>query len=109
MGLAARAACVHDIRGEAIMNRRVRAALAAVSFLAASLGAGAAQAFSDIYIFGDSLADSGNNAFIFDNPPPDPAWPFPAGYRTPVPLAPADIIPTAPYASNRYSNGPVWV
>ena len=57
-----------------------------------------AYALSDVFVFGDSISDSGNNAIVFGST------------RTPVPPAiPADIVPTAPYASNRYTNGPVWV
>jgi phospholipase/lecithinase/hemolysin len=64
--------------------------------VAIALFAGPAR--GEIVVFGDSLSDSGNNAIVFGN------------NRTPVPPAnPADIIPTFPYASGRYTNGPVWV
>lgn len=68
-------------------------------------GAALALPFSNLVIFGDSLADTGNNADLVDtnNFPP-----FPPGYRTPTPIANSAFIPTAPYATNRYSNGPVW-
>jgi outer membrane lipase/esterase len=62
--------------------------------------------FSSLVVFGDSLSDSGNNAFVFDNVGVPP---FPLGARTPTPIDGPNFIPTAPYASNRYSNGPVWV
>lgn len=53
--------------------------------------------FTGIVAFGDSLADSGNNALVTPQ-------------RTAVPVTdPAQIIPTYPYASGRYTNGPVWV
>jgi phospholipase/lecithinase/hemolysin len=45
-------------------------------------------------VFGDSLADSGNNALLL-------------GSTQSVPLSGADA-PTYPYASNTYSNGQVW-
>lgn len=64
-------------------------------------GALASPVYSRLVVFGDSLSDSGNNAVLFDR--------FGGGARTPVPLTPPDIIPTAPYQSDRYSNGPVWV
>ena len=62
--------------------------------------------YTGLVVFGDSLADSGNNAFVFDNVigPPAP----PGTLRTPVPISSPGFIPTFPYASGRYSNGPVW-
>jgi len=65
-----------------------------------------AGAFTGLVVFGESLSDSGNNAFVFDNVigPPQPA----GSLRTPVPVPGPDFIPTFPYASGRYSNGPVW-
>lgn len=67
----------------------------------------AALPFNSLVIFGDSLSDTGNNAFMFDNVigPPAP----PGTLRTPTPIPSPDFIPTFPYTSNRYSNGPVWV
>src|SRR5262249_6192263 len=55
-----------------------------------------ASAYSALYIFGDSLSDSGNNAIVL------------APNTTPVPVSGNDFIPTFPYASGRYTNGPVW-
>ncbi|MDN5871115.1 MAG: SGNH/GDSL hydrolase family protein [Nitrococcus sp.] len=52
--------------------------------------------YIQLVVFGDSFSDSGNNALVFGTK------------RTPVPLIPPDIIPTAPYQSDRYSNGHVW-
>lgn len=66
-----------------------------------SAGALASPIYSQLVVFGDSLSDSGNNAVLFDR--------FFGGARTSVPLQPPGIIPVAPYASNRYSNGPVCV
>lgn len=74
----------------------------ALLFLTLSLltGPSWALSFNQIFIFGDSFSDAGNNAYLFDT--------YLNGDRTPVPIASPDFIPTAPYASNRYSNGPVW-
>src|SRR5215813_12280424 len=55
-----------------------------------------ASAYSALYIFGDSLSDSGNNAIVL------------APNTTPVPISGNDFIPTFPYASGHYTNGPVW-
>ena len=46
-----------------------------------------ASAYSALYIFGDSLSDSGNNATVLSPP-------------TPVPISGNDFIPN-PYASGR--------
>jgi outer membrane lipase/esterase len=80
------------------------AALAAA--LIACLTAGGAQALpTQLVIFGDSLADTGNNAALIDAGLFDGA---PMGARTVPPVAQA-FVPTFPYAgTNRYSNGPVW-
>ncbi len=56
-----------------------------------------AATWSNIFVFGDSLADAGNN-FIGLN-----------GQTTPTPISGNDFIAHDPYASTRYSNGPVWV
>ncbi len=55
-----------------------------------------ATAYSALYVFGDSLSDSGNNAIVL------------TPNTTPVPIPANDFIPTFPYASGRYTNGPVW-
>lgn len=87
------------------MVRTIRGGVAAAFLLLTS----AAQAlpFTGIAIFGDSLADGGNNAAVFDFVvgPPAP----PGTLRTATPVGSPAFIPTFPYASNRYSNGPVWV
>ena len=62
----------------------------------------AALPFNSLVVFGDSLSDTGNNAFVWDNVIGPPT-------RTPVPIATPVFIPTQPYDSERYSNGPVWV
>jgi hypothetical protein len=91
------------------MIRAIRIGVAAVLMLLAS----APQAFpyTGLAVFGESLAASGNNAAVFDfvgGPSMTPA--VPAGtLRTPTPIGSPGFIPTFPCASNRYSNGPVWV
>lgn len=84
-----------------------------------ALGATQVQAvpYSNLFVFGDSLADTGNNAWVFDEAIPalfgstDPS----AGQRTEAPIArntdgvDSTWVPTFPYAtSDRYSNGWVW-
>lgn len=55
--------------------------------------------YSAVYVFGDSLTDAGNNAIALDS----------QGIpRTATPIPNQAFIPTATYASGRYSNGPVW-
>ena len=54
-----------------------------------------ASAYSALYVFGDSLSDSGNNAVVL------------APNTTPVSTSGNDFIPIFPYASGRYTNGPV--
>lgn len=75
----------------------------AASLLAAASGMAVAAGppYSGLYVFGDSLSDSGNNNI---------ALPF-AGLPAngPAPTS-ATFIPSFPYApSNTYSNGPTWV
>ncbi len=91
------------------MIRSIRAGVALALLLLAST----AQAFpyTGLAIFGDSLADGGNNAAVFDfvvGPSLNPPVP-PGTLRTPTPIGSPAFIPTFPYASNRYSNGLVWV
>src|SRR5688572_5323071 len=62
----------------------------------------AALPFNSLVVFGDSLSDAGNNAWVFDNVIGPPT-------RTPVPIPTPVFIPTQPYDAARYSNGPVWV
>jgi len=57
---------------------------------------GAHAGYSSLFIFGDSLSDSGNNAIVL------------APNVTPVPISGNDFIPTYPYASGHYTNGQVW-
>ena len=91
------------------MNNRYRNLLSGV--LACAISAAPIAAFAGPYtgliVFGDSLADAGNNAIVFDQS----GLPLPPGtLRTPVPIpSPGFVPPFFPYSSGRYSNGPVWV
>ena len=94
------------------MTRIVRMLLLAVvagprwRWTSASACAAGAAAFSSLFAFGDSLSDTGNNAAVFDTA----GFPLPPGtLRTATPISSPTFIPDLPYASNRYSNGPVWV
>jgi len=81
------------------MSWNLRKLLAAVSLASVSLLSGSAWAsYTGLYVFGDSLADSGNNYLAL------------GGQTTSVPITnPNDLIPTYPYANaGTYSNGPVW-
>ncbi len=66
----------------------------ALVFLVSSPGVQAS--YSNLFIFGDSLSDAGNNAIIF------------GASVTPVPISGNTFIPTFPYASGHYTNGAVW-
>lgn len=76
------------------------------SLFAAAVFAVPAQAagpYSDLYVFGDSLSDNGNNAvFLFNAPFFFPPTPFAA-------ITSDTFVAVAPYSSGTYSNGPVWV
>lgn len=90
------------------MTSRTRRLLALLlgSVMAVFSAAAVAGPFTGLVVFGESLSDSGNNALFFDNVlgPPRPAGTL----RTPVPIPSQNFIPDFPYASGRYSNGPVW-
>ncbi|CAA9891036.1 conserved hypothetical protein [Candidatus Methylobacter favarea] len=62
--------------------------------LCASLYVPVAAGYSQIYIFGDSLSDSGNAILATGGQITQPPYP--------------GLIPDFPYASGRLSNGPVW-
>lgn len=81
-----------------------------VVFLALAFASNVAHAlpYSNLVLFGDSLTDTGNNAIVFDTVIAPPGTP-PGTLRTPTPVESPTFIPSAPYGSNRYSNGPVWV
>ncbi len=94
-----------------LRQRRVLAWPLALFLLATATGAQAA--YSNLFLFGDSLSDSGNNAFVFDYVvgPPAP----PGTLRSPMQTPDNSFVPTFPYpypapppVSGRYSNGPVW-
>ena len=77
----------------ALFSRALPAfALAAVAL--ASLPA-AASPYTSLVVFGDSLSDNGNNALII-------------GTRPNQVITGNTYVPTFPYASGVYSNGPVW-
>ena len=61
------------------------------------LASAAASAYSSLYVFGDSLSDSGNNRIAL------------GGSGDGQIISSNSYIPTFPYASRTYSNGPVWV
>lgn len=68
-----------------------------------------AQAYSAMYVFGDSLSDDGNNQAFLVNFLGLPATVAP--YQVPGSSEP--LVPTTPYVvpagTHTYSNGPVWV
>lgn len=84
------------------MMRGLGIRLAALALLVLLAGGVQAAPFSSLVVFGDSLSDTGNNALFFDTA-------VEPGLRTAVPIPSPDFVPTFPYASDRYSNGPVWV
>lgn len=81
------------------MLRKIKGWLVAISLVTASLGTAWALPFSNLVVFGDSLADSGNNAILANT--------YYDGARTAAPFD-GPLVPTLPYASGTYSNGPVW-
>ena len=83
----------------------MRDLLAVLLVVVAGLPAHAIATPTSLFVFGDSLADAGNNAVVFDTQFGVP----PGTLRTATPIASPAFIPDFPYASNRYSNGPVWV
>ncbi len=79
----------------------------AASLLLAALFAAPAQAYSSLFVFGDSLSDPGNNAALLFNPPfSNP--PFSLTPTTPAQITSNAFVATLPYASFTYSNGPIW-
>jgi outer membrane lipase/esterase len=63
----------------------------------ASLVSVAATPFTSLYVFGDSLSDGGNNRAVL------------GGAGAGQVITNNSYIPSLPYASGTYSNGPVWV
>lgn len=66
------------------------------ALISSALASNAVAGYSALYVFGDSLSDSGNNAVVL------------APNVTPVPIVGNAFIPTYPYASGHYTNGKVW-
>ncbi|MEO5735270.1 MAG: SGNH/GDSL hydrolase family protein [Rubrivivax sp.] len=71
------------------------AALAAFTLQAQAV-VGVPSAFTGVYVFGDSLSDGGNNRLVL------------GGSGAGQTITGNSYIPTFPYASSTYSNGPVW-
>lgn len=91
------------------MNSVVNRLALVITLFCAPVAASAAP-YSSVFFFGDSLSDSGNNAFVFDVVGGSQGLP-PGTLRTPVPTPSNSFIPAYPYATpvgGRYSNGPVW-
>jgi len=76
------------------MKRRLFASLLLIVGIACAPVAHAS--YSGLYVFGDSLSDTGNNAAVIGADP------------TQV-ITGNTYVPTNPYASGQYSNGNVWV
>jgi phospholipase/lecithinase/hemolysin len=77
------------------MKLRTLAAAAGLAVVITSTSAHAA--FSDLFIFGDSISDAGNNATKLG-----------PNAVTPVPIPDNTFVPTFPYASGHYTNGKIW-
>ncbi len=75
--------------------KHLKKAIVAASLLLAA-PAHAAVSFSGLYVFGDSLSDAGNVAALIGT---NPGQVISSNF----------YIPSAPYASGTFSNGPVWV
>lgn len=73
----------------------LRRCLSAAALALAAFGPLPALAYSDWFVFGDSLSDTGNNAILL-------------GIDADQVITGNSYIPTYPYASGRYSNGEVW-
>ena len=71
------------------------AALSALLFLFSTAAPAATLNFSNIFVIGDSLSDSGNLSVALGGATTNPPY--------------TDLIPSAPYSSGRLSNGPVWI
>lgn len=76
-------------------SQRITALLASIA-LAFTVSAQAAS-YSGLFVFGDSLSDSGNNALV-------PGL----GIDTGQVIGNNQYFASSPYASGTYSNGPVW-
>ena len=88
------------------MKLRYAAVLVQSFFLAATLDTATGATISNLYIFGDSLSDPGNNAIRFgSNATASP--PFNVTLQSDI--TGNSFIPTYPYATSyQYTNGNVW-
>ena len=98
------ASCVRGVETEGwAKSKRALKALLGIVCIAAWTSAQAG--YSNLFLFSDSLSDTGNNAFVFD------VVGAAGTLRTPVPTTDNSFIPTYPYATpvgGRYSNGAIW-
>jgi outer membrane lipase/esterase len=93
-------------KATAVIKKRLQGGLLAIALLASWSGAQAG--YSNLYVFGDSLSDTGNNAVVFDVVGASQSLP-PGTLRTYPPTPSNSFIPSYPYVgSDVYSNGPVW-
>ncbi len=65
-----------------------RLSMATAALAVVSLGTPKAAPYSDLFVFGDSLVDTGNDYLVAGGAVPDPSQ---------------------PYAPGRFSNGPLWI
>lgn len=86
------------------MNKSVfsRRWVPAVSLMLAAMFAAPAQAYSGLFVFGDSLSDNGNNAAVLFGSP------FFLAPTPPAAITSNSFVAFAPSSVGTYSNGPVW-
>jgi len=77
-------------------NQTMVAAALAFATLSAQAAIALPPAFTALYVFGDSLSDSGNNALVIG---PDAAQVITGN----------TYVPSQPYAAGAYTNGATWV
>ena len=88
------------------MKLRYAAVLVQSFFLAATLDTATGATISNLYIFGDSLSDPGNNAIRFGS---DATASPPFNVTLQSDITGNSFIPTYPYATSyQYTNGNVW-
>lgn len=88
------------------MKLRYAAVIVQSFFLAATLDTATGATISDLYIFGDSLSDPGNNAIRFGS---DATATPPSNVTLQSEITGNTFIPTYPYATSyQYTNGNVW-
>jgi len=86
------------------MKLRYAAVLVQLFFLAATLDTATGATISDLFIFGDSLSDPGNNAIRFGSTASPPN-----NVTLQSDITGNSFIPTFPYATSyQYTNGNVW-